>query len=211
MLVKTNPTFRLHGLGMNWFTSSITEESKPWAGFMICWTHLSARAFLMYMEALGYSTLKSAIRSSLTAAKPEGRAVVLVERAVRQCDRYANSLEDKLLDEYAPEAREQLTPFVDECRQWLAHLRGLVPHTDRKARRPPKAKKTQWLAWWLGPVPLWPLSVARRWSVGGLVAACWLGWPLAFGQRRGSLGCLLRLFPAIEHAFELTVFVSRGS
>ena len=75
-------------------------------------------------------------RTDKLAANPDFQAVALVAEAVRQCSRYV-----KLLDEHDPEARKELTPFIDESHQWLANLRGLMPRTNCKARRLPKAKK----------------------------------------------------------------------
>ena len=69
---------------------------------MICWMRKPS------MEALGFSTMKSAGKR---AAKPDGQAVALVEEAVRQGDRHANSLEGKLLVEHNPETRKELAPF----------------------------------------------------------------------------------------------------
>ena len=70
------------------------------------------------------------------------------------------------------------------------------PTSGSKNQAACHGQEAHWLAWWLVPVRWWPFVVARRWPAGGLAAACWLGWPLAFGQRPGFMGWLLRLcFP----------------
>ena len=67
-------------------------------------------------------------RGGKRAAKPDGQVVALVEEALRQGDGYANNFEGELLVEHNPETRKELALFIDESHQWLAHLRGLVPH-----------------------------------------------------------------------------------
>ena len=47
------------------------------------------------------------------AAKPDGPAVAVVEDALRKCDRYAKTLEDKLLDDHDPETREEFALCID--------------------------------------------------------------------------------------------------
>ena len=117
-------------------------------------------------------------------AKPDGPAADLVEILVE----YAKNLDDKLLEEQDPAASKVLALRIDESAQWLGALKVLLPHTNRKMRRLPKAKKRigesgGW-GWCLGL-----LSAVRRWRLGG--------WPLGAGwggrcvcYRPGSLGRL---------------------
>ena len=72
----------------------------------------------------------------------DAEAVALVAETTRSCDQHVAGLaEEDLIAEQDPVSRKELALFIDETYTWLSNLRELMPHTNRKTKRMPKAKK----------------------------------------------------------------------